>query len=91
MADIEFIHEKCKGCCLCVAECPRANIRMAEMLNDAGVPYAEVIDIENCTGCALCCQICPDLAIRINQASGKRDILDVAPAKVEKMNGVIST
>jgi len=65
MAKIKIDSEKCKGCCLCVAECPRGNIRMSEIFNNSGHSFAEIIDLENCTGCALCCQMCPDMAIQI--------------------------
>ncbi|RKY05890.1 MAG: tungsten formylmethanofuran dehydrogenase, partial [Planctomycetota bacterium] len=40
MADIKIDKQRCKGCCLCVAECPRANIRMSELFNDTGLHYA---------------------------------------------------
>ncbi len=66
MANIEIDKERCKGCCLCVAECPRGNIRMSELLNSGGHTYAEIVDLNDCTRCALCCQMCPDLAIRID-------------------------
>lgn len=65
MANIKIDAERCKGCCLCVSECPRGCIRMSEIFNKSGNSFAEVNDIENCTGCALCCQICPDMAIEI--------------------------
>ena len=67
MAKIKIDNERCKGCCLCVAECPRGNIRMSELLNEGGHPYGEIIDIDDCTGCALCCQMCPDVAIKIDK------------------------
>ena len=67
MADIKIDKQRCKGCCLCVAECPLGNIRMSELFNEAGHHYAEIIDEAECTGCALCCQMCPDMAIRIEQ------------------------
>ena len=67
MANITIDSERCKGCCLCVAQCPLGNIRMSELFNKAGSHYAEIIDKDKCTGCALCCQICPDIAIRIQE------------------------
>ena len=67
MANIKIESQRCKGCCLCVAECPRGNIRMSELFNSAGQHYAEIIDTDECTGCALCCQMCPDIAIRIGK------------------------
>ncbi len=66
MANIEIDKERCKGCCLCVSECPRGNIRISELLNSGGHAYAEIVDLGECTACALCCQMCPDLAIRID-------------------------
>ena len=66
MANIKVDAERCKGCCLCVSECPRGFIRMSEIFNKSGNLFAEVADIENCTGCALCCRICPDMAIEID-------------------------
>jgi len=66
MANIEIDKERCKGCCLCVSECPRGNIRMSELLNSGGQTYAEIIDLNECNCCALCCQIRPDLAIEID-------------------------
>ena len=74
MADIKIDKQRCKGCCLCVAECPRANIRMSELFNEAGNHYAEIIDADDCTGCALCCQMCPDVAIRIKEIPAKAGI-----------------
>jgi len=67
MADIKIDKSRCKGCCLCVSECPRGNIRMSQLFNATGQQYAEIIDTQDCTGCALCCQICPDLAISIRR------------------------
>ena len=66
MANINIDAERCKGCCLCVSECPRGCIRMSEIFNKSGNSFAEIADIENCTGCALCCQMCPDMAIEID-------------------------
>ncbi len=74
MAKIKISPDRCKGCCLCVAECPKGLLRMSELLNDNGHQFAEITDPENCTGCALCCQICPDIAIEIEDVeAGSKD------------------
>lgn len=57
---------RCKGCSLCVSECPCKNIRMSDDLNKKGTNYAKIISQEDCTGCALCFKMCPDVAIEIN-------------------------
>ena len=67
MVNIKVDAERCKGCCLCVSECPRGLIRMSEVFNKSGNPFAEITDLEKCTGCALCCQMCPDMAIEIDE------------------------
>jgi len=74
MVNIQIDKERCKGCCLCVSECPRGNIAMSRLLNSSGQTYAEIIDLNDCTACALCCQMCPELAIVIDAA-------DKAPAE----------
>ena len=85
MANIKVDAERCKGCCLCVSECPRGYIRMSEVFNSSGNSFAEVTDIENCTGCALCCQICPDMAIEIEaKKKAKVSIVDVPAHKSNK-------
>jgi 2-oxoglutarate ferredoxin oxidoreductase subunit delta len=66
MVNIKVKKEKCKGCCLCVAECPRGAMRMSKEPNDNGNFYP-VIDVDRCVGCALCCQMCPDVAIEIEE------------------------
>lgn len=80
MANIKVDAERCKGCCLCVSECPRGFIRMSEVFNASGNSFAEVTDIENCTGCALCCQICPDMAIEI-------DVKEKAAISIKEISG----
>ncbi len=82
MANIKIDSKRCKGCCLCVAECPRGNIRMSELFNSAGQHYAEIIDTDECTGCALCCQMCPDMAIRIEKDAKKgRSIKEITKSR----------
>ena len=62
--------DKCKGCGLCIAACPKNIIRMsAENLNQKGFYPAEVIDSESCIACAMCAMMCPDCAIRVEKES----------------------
>ncbi len=85
MADIKIDKQRCKGCCLCVAECPLGNIRMSELFNEAGHHYAEIIDEAECTGCALCCQMCPDMAIRIKEVPAQPAGIKETAAKKTKI------
>ena len=67
MAKIEIDKEKCKGCCLCVTECPRGVIEMSVEANSKGYLHAKVVNEDKCTGCALCCQMCPDMVIKVEK------------------------
>ena len=71
MANIKIKKERCKGCCLCVAECPRGIIRMSDEPNEMGNFYPVIDDTNECIGCALCCQMCPDMAIEITEEKKK--------------------
>ena len=55
----------CKGCVLCVAECPKEAILPLETVNKKGYPIIEV-DLEACIGCGNCYRICPDYVFEID-------------------------
>lgn len=57
--------ERCKGCGLCVAYCPKGGLVMAEELNASGVHPADFREGVKCTGCGNCTLVCPDCGIRI--------------------------
>jgi 2-oxoglutarate ferredoxin oxidoreductase subunit delta len=61
-----FDRERCKGCTLCVGQCPEKSLAMSrDTFNRQGVPFAECFDPERCTACLSCAIMCPDMAIRI--------------------------
>ncbi|MEW6136607.1 MAG: 4Fe-4S dicluster domain-containing protein [Thermodesulfobacteriota bacterium] len=69
---IEIQKERCKGCGLCIAVCPKQRIEISSDLNTKGYYPARFCeeDVEapaerSCTGCALCAVTCPDLAIEV--------------------------
>ncbi len=65
--------ERCKGCELCVAVCPKNGIIISNRSNKAGYFPAEVVG-SDCTGCAMCAIICPEAAIEVyreDDANGK--------------------
>ena len=57
--------ERCKGCGLCVAVCPKNNIHISEESNKSGYFPAQCGD-GNCTGCAMCAIICPEAVIEVS-------------------------
>lgn len=56
--------ERCKGCGLCIAVCPKGSIIVSTKSNKSGYFPAESSNAE-CTGCALCAIICPEVVIEV--------------------------
>jgi 2-oxoglutarate ferredoxin oxidoreductase subunit delta len=55
----------CKGCELCVADCPQHVMALdQERITPKGYHPAELI-AEGCTGCGICAIVCPEAAITV--------------------------
>jgi len=68
MAKLTFRDERCKGCALCVAACPKKIVTMsADRYNSKGFLVAECVNMDACTGCAFCAMMCPDVAITVEK------------------------
>ncbi|MDL2273111.1 4Fe-4S binding protein [Oscillospiraceae bacterium OttesenSCG-928-G22] len=68
MPKVTFLSDKCKGCSLCVAACPKQIIKLSdEELNARGFHPAEVTDESKCIGCAFCATMCPDMIITVEK------------------------
>jgi len=63
--------ERCKGCGLCVAVCPKGSIVICEKSNKKGYFPAQQANAE-CTGCALCALVCPDAAIEVYRDNSEK-------------------
>lgn len=57
---------RCKGCLLCVAFCPKQVLEMEKA-------EARVAEPDACIGCLLCEILCPDFAISVNKIEEKHD------------------
>lgn len=57
--------ELCKGCELCVYECPAHTLRLSDGVNLRGFRHSEQVAPEHCIGCASCALICPDGCITV--------------------------
>ena len=64
MAKIKINKARCKGCYLCVVNCPNALIKVGKDLNIKGVK-AVSFSGGKCTGCGMCAVICPDGVIEV--------------------------
>ena len=68
MAKVIFNEERCKGCKLCTAVCPKKIIIMNNVkINSKGFQPATVSEMDKCIGCAFCAVICPDVAIEVEK------------------------
>jgi NAD-dependent dihydropyrimidine dehydrogenase PreA subunit len=56
---VEIIPDQCKGCELCVMECPQKVLFMSKELNIMGNPFSQYKG-EGCIGCGICFYACPE-------------------------------
>ena len=56
---VEIQSELCKGCELCVSQCPKKVLEMGKELNHLGYPFA-IYKGEGCIGCGTCFYSCPE-------------------------------
>ncbi len=57
--------ERCKGCGVCVVNCPTDTIGLSKEVNGKGYHYSYMEYPENCTGCTNCAIVCPDGVITV--------------------------
>ena len=67
---IEVDIQKCKGCSVCVENCPKKCIGISKSVNNMGYYYAEMVD-DNCIGCSSCAMVCPDSVITVYRIKTK--------------------
>ena len=57
--------ERCKGCGLCIANCPKNILTKTEDVNGQGAYYTICTDESLCIACGACAIMCPDAAIEV--------------------------
>ncbi len=57
--------EACKGCGVCVANCPTKAIIQGPNVNSKGYNYVVLADGVDCIGCASCAMVCPDSCLTV--------------------------
>lgn len=68
MAKLSILTDRCKGCGLCVAFCPKKILTLnSDELNSGGYTPVTVTDMSACIGCGTCYRICPDCVITIEK------------------------
>ena len=68
MTKVTVNEDRCKGCELCVAACPKGIMKLDKVkLNTKGYHPAHCSDQGLCIGCAFCALTCPDCAITVEK------------------------
>ena len=68
MGKLTIDYERCKGCAMCVAACPKKIMQISkEKLNLKGYNPVDIIDRDACISCAMCATMCPDCVITIEK------------------------
>lgn len=62
--DIGIDIEKCKGCELCMVNCPQDSLELSKNINSKGYRYIVKVQ-DNCTGCVNCALVCPEGIITV--------------------------
>ena len=65
--------DRCKGCGLCVAVCPKKVLDISQEVNLKGYFPAYQAYPEKCVLCSTCCIMCPDVAITITEIVEESD------------------
>lgn len=69
MNTVKFNDDRCKGCGLCAAACPKKIVALSkDKMNAKGFHPAAVTDGGACIGCAFCAVMCPDMVIQVEKA-----------------------
>ncbi len=62
---IEVDTQHCKGCSVCIGNCPTGSIQLSKMVNNKGYHYVYMKNPNDCIGCASCGLVCPDGCLTI--------------------------
>lgn len=64
MAKVKIPKERCKGCYLCIVNCPSGCIKVSGELNEKGIKPV-IFSGGKCSGCTMCALICPECIIEV--------------------------
>ncbi|MDR0501695.1 MAG: 4Fe-4S binding protein [Treponema sp.] len=61
--------ELCKGCLLCIRNCPVKVLEEDTDQNSSGSYPAKAVQIDKCIACGNCFEVCPDVCIEVYEVS----------------------
>ena len=65
--------ERCKGCDVCVSNCPFDVLQLSKDVNTKGYTYSYMLNPDNCTGCTSCGYVCPDGCITVYRVKEEKE------------------
>lgn len=65
MVTIHVDTNLCKGCRLCIVNCPKDVLEQANEPSAKGYYPSVAVRLEDCIVCHICERVCPDLAISV--------------------------
>jgi len=65
MPRIRIDRDRCKGCGMCVQNCPQMVLELSREINLKGYFFAQPVRRSQCLGCRICAIVCPDVAIEV--------------------------
>ncbi|MGB9641213.1 MAG: 4Fe-4S dicluster domain-containing protein [Anaerolineales bacterium] len=76
---IEVNENFCKGCELCISECPQ-NVLVLDMNHLTPKGYHPVmLKMDGCTGCGICAIMCPEAALTVYRELPQKAAQPVQP------------
>jgi 2-oxoglutarate ferredoxin oxidoreductase subunit delta len=68
---VEVKDDWCKGCNLCIINCPRGALTISKRFNKRGIHPPEMAENNSCNNCRMCELVCPDFAITVLEGREK--------------------
>lgn len=66
---LDIAADRCKGCELCIAACPKHVLALdLAVVNALGYHPIRLLDAVACTSCAFCARVCPDAVFTVYAA-----------------------
>lgn len=59
--------EACKGCLICIDNCPKKMLELSTVRNKKGYLVPVVTDPDECSNCLACELLCPDMAVHVEE------------------------
>lgn len=69
---IDIDPKVCKGCLLCVDQCPHKVLEVSHERSAKGSLMPQAVSVEKCSHCLMCEMICPDMAITVEVAENEK-------------------